>query len=73
MFTSAPSSCSDTKISAPVLTFPAIIEDPMVRALMRADHVDPQSLRTDLSRIAATITPARPVVSRAAQSECCTC
>jgi hypothetical protein len=48
--------CSDPKVSAPALTFPAILDDPMVRTLMQADHVDPLTLRTDLSKIAATIT-----------------
>jgi hypothetical protein len=60
----------ETKVCAPALTFPAILDDPMVRALMRADHVDLQSLRTDLSRIAATITPPAP---RPVMAESCAC
>jgi hypothetical protein len=69
-----PCQTSETRVSTPVLTFPAILDDPMVRALMRADHVDLQSLRVDLSRIADAITAekAGPAV-RTAQSECCAC
>ena len=55
--------CSDPKVSAATLTFPAILDDPMVRALMRADHVDAQTLRTDLSQIAANMEPVREQAS----------
>lgn len=48
--------CTSYRASPPVLTFPAILDDPMVRTLMQADHVDPRELRSDLSKIAATIT-----------------
>jgi hypothetical protein len=34
------------------LTFPDILADPLVRAVMVADHVDPDALRADLVRIA---------------------
>jgi len=34
------------------MTFPEILSDPLVRALMKADHVDPNVLRDDLGRIA---------------------
>jgi hypothetical protein len=46
--------CRDTQSSGP-LSFPSILEDPMVRALMRADHVDTDALMNDLKRIAETI------------------
>jgi hypothetical protein len=31
------------------LTFPDILSDPLVRAMMAADHVDPHALKLDLS------------------------
>jgi hypothetical protein len=34
------------------MTFPDILTDPLVRAVMAADHVDPASLKADLDRIA---------------------
>jgi hypothetical protein len=34
------------------MTFPDILSDPLVRAVMVADHVDPEALRADLVRIA---------------------
>ena len=34
------------------MTFPDILSDPLVRAVMVADHVDPDALRADLVRIA---------------------
>jgi hypothetical protein len=34
------------------MTFPDILADPLVRAVMVADHVDPDVLRADLVRIA---------------------
>jgi hypothetical protein len=34
------------------MTFPDILADPLVRAVMVADHVDPDALRADLVRIA---------------------
>ena len=37
------------------LTFPDILSDPLVRAMMEADHVDPQALKLDLGRIASTL------------------
>jgi hypothetical protein len=40
------------------LTFPDILADPLIRAMMAADHVDPQALKLDLERIASTL-PAR--------------
>jgi len=40
------------------LTFPDILSDPLVRAMMVADHVDPHALKLDLERIAATLPPA---------------
>ena len=40
------------------LTFPDILSDPLVRAIMAADHVDPHALKLDLERIASTLPPA---------------
>ena len=40
------------------LTFPEILSDPLVRAMMAADHVDPHALKLDLERIASTLPPA---------------
>ena len=37
------------------LTFPDILSDPLVRAMMAADHVDPNALKLDLERIATRI------------------
>jgi hypothetical protein len=37
------------------LTFPDILSDPLVRAMMAADHVDPHALKLDLARIASTL------------------
>jgi hypothetical protein len=37
------------------LTFPDILSDPLVRAMMAADHVDPHALKLDLERIASTL------------------
>jgi len=39
------------------LTFPDILSDPLVRAMMAADHVDPHALKLDLERIASTLSP----------------
>jgi hypothetical protein len=49
------------------LTFPDILSDPMVRAMMAADHVDPHALKLDLERIASTLPP----VSDGALAGCC--
>ena len=40
------------------LAFPGILSDPLVRAMMAADHVDPHALKLDLERIASTLPPA---------------
>jgi hypothetical protein len=34
------------------MTFPDILSDPLIRAVMVADRVDPEALRADLVRIA---------------------
>jgi hypothetical protein len=34
------------------MTFPDILSDPLIRAVMIADQVDPEALRADLVRIA---------------------
>jgi hypothetical protein len=34
------------------MTFPDILSDPLIRAVMVADQVDPEALRADLVRIA---------------------
>ena len=49
------------------LTFPDILSDPLVRAIMAADHVDPQALKLDLERIASTL----PRASDGALAGCC--
>jgi hypothetical protein len=51
----------------PPLTFPDILSDPLVRAVMAADHVDPQILRVDLGQIARML-PAR---ARIDSDPCC--
>jgi hypothetical protein len=40
------------------LTFPDILSDPLVRAMMAADHIDPDALKLDLERIASPLPPA---------------
>jgi hypothetical protein len=40
------------------LTLPDILSDPLVRAVMAADHVDAHALKLDLERIASTLPPA---------------
>ena len=40
------------------LIFPHILSDPLVRAMLAADHVDPHALKLDLERIASTLPPA---------------
>jgi hypothetical protein len=40
------------------MTFPDILSDPLIRAVMEADHVDPRVLARELSRIAQML-PAR--------------
>jgi hypothetical protein len=42
---------------SPPLTFPDILSDPLIRAVMAADHVDPQILRADLGQIARMLPP----------------
>jgi hypothetical protein len=37
------------------LTFPAILSDPLVRLVMKADGVNPQALENELSDIAASL------------------
>ena len=49
------------------LTFPDILSDPLVRAIMAADHVDPHALKLDLERIASTL----PRSSDIALAGCC--
>ena len=49
------------------LTFPDILSDPLVRAMMAADHIDPDALKLDLERIASTLPPA----SDSVLAECC--
>lgn len=39
------------------LTFPEILADPLVRMVMKADGVDPGTLASELSGIAATLEP----------------
>lgn len=38
--------------SLSAMTFPDILSDPLIRAVMVADQVDPEALRADLVRIA---------------------
>jgi len=53
------------------LTFPDILSDPLVRAVMAADHVDPQILRSDLGRIARMLP--RPVSADPSADGCRAC
>jgi hypothetical protein len=39
------------------MTFPEILADPLVRMVMKADGVDPGTLASELSGIAATLEP----------------
>jgi hypothetical protein len=41
----------------PALTFPAILSDPLVRMVMKADGVDPAELEQSLADIAAILPP----------------
>jgi hypothetical protein len=43
------------KEGAKCLTFPDILSDPLVRAMMAADHVDPHTLKLDPEHIASTL------------------
>jgi hypothetical protein len=49
------------------LTLPDILCDPLVRAMMAADHVDPHALKLDLERIASTL----PRASDGVLAGCC--
>jgi hypothetical protein len=49
------------------LTFPDILSDPLVRAMMAADHIDPHALKLDLERIASTL----PRASDGVLAGCC--
>ena len=49
------------------LTFPDILSDPLVLAMMAADHVDPHALKLDLDRIASTL----PRASDGVFAGCC--
>ena len=49
------------------LTFPDLLSDPLVRAMMAADHIDPQALKLDLERIASTL----PSASDDVLAGCC--
>jgi hypothetical protein len=44
------------------LTFPAILSDPLVRLVMKADGVDPNALERSLSDIAANLVPHTPAM-----------
>ena len=58
--------CRTSEIEAFPLTFPGILNDPLIRDLMKADHVDPAELTTELEQIAARLgtTPERPLGQR---------
>ena len=49
------------------LAFPDILSDPLIRAMMAADHVDPHALKLDLERIASTL----PRASDGVLAGCC--
>ncbi len=42
------------------LTFPAILSDPLVRLMMRADRVDARELERSLAGIAAAVAQTQP-------------
>jgi len=50
------------------LTFPDILSDPLVRAMMAADHIDPDALKLDLERIASML----PSAADGVLGGCCT-
>ena len=52
MASSPASLCCISEIEASPLTFPGILSDPLIRDLMKADHVDPVELTTELTQIA---------------------
>jgi hypothetical protein len=43
------------------LTLRSALSDPLIRAVMAADHVDPEKLESMLRRIAEQIAPRQPV------------
>jgi hypothetical protein len=49
------------------LTFPAILSDPLVRMMMKADRIDPAALEQDLWGVAASL-PSGPA---ARDATCC--
>lgn len=48
---------AESAARTPSLTFPAILSDPLVRLVMKADGVDPGALERCLGRIAASLPP----------------
>jgi hypothetical protein len=42
---------------SPDLTLDALLSDPLIQSVMKADHVDPAKLRAKLVRIGAEIAP----------------
>lgn len=53
------------------LTFPAILSDPLVRLVMKADGVDPNALERSLSDIAANLVPHTPAMPDTARGCAC--
>ncbi len=47
--------CCSSEIEASSLSFPGILNDPMVRDLMKADHVDSAELGSELKKIAEIV------------------
>ncbi len=63
----------DTADRAPqrlTLTFPAILSDPLIRLVMKADGVDPKTLERELWDIAATLPPAKVATSECRAQAC---
>ena len=53
------------------LAFPEILADPLVRMVMKADGVDPGTLASELSGIAATLEPGEAESERCPLMACC--
>jgi hypothetical protein len=54
----------------PQLTFPEILDDPLVRTVMRADGVQPKALEAELGRVAAYL---RKLAPAQAAEPCAAC
>jgi hypothetical protein len=53
------------------LVLPAILSDPLVRMVMKADGVDPKALERDLWDIAANLPPSTKTAICGSQAQAC--